>query len=208
MDLVEGSDDLYIFFAGWGHEIGIPRYEFYNLSKTLHQSRIFVRDGARLWYQRGVKGIASNFHELAAWVHGFTNKYKRVICVGNSLGGYTALGVTGLIGGQAIVFGPRTSIAPWCIAGMRDWRHMHDLQRMWWATAWRRHMWDLVPVLNKGRAKAIVHVARGYDPDMGHAMRIADCPGVDLRLHDHGTHSLVRYLRDQGRLPAIMQERA
>jgi hypothetical protein len=71
-------------------EAGNVRFDFQNLLDTLGVSYVLIRDPELYWYQHGVPGLG-DILAIAEYVKGLTKRYKRVVTLGVSMGGYAAL---------------------------------------------------------------------------------------------------------------------
>ena len=114
VELRQGSDKLFLFFGGIVGSIGMPPFEFYQASKILEFSRVFVRDLSQSWYQRGLPGIGSNAADIGGYLNGLIKNSgaSEIIFVGNSMGGYAALLFCAMLKtGKAVVFSPQTFLS-------------------------------------------------------------------------------------------------
>lgn len=85
-------DILYVCFAGfYPDEKGVPVFEFKNLLNKVDASLLFVRDVYKCWYQLGISGLGSSLEQSISFMKEFIKPYKKVVMVGNSMGGYAAL---------------------------------------------------------------------------------------------------------------------
>jgi len=204
-----GGTELYIFFGGIAAGIGMPPFEFQRASGILNQHRIFVRDLRQCWYQAGIPGGGRDICEVARHLEGLIEKTgaSRVRFVGNSMGGFAALMFSALIGtGGAIAFAPQTFISPFLRFRHGDWRWRRKILAAWIEGIRRERIWDLRGLLDASPPPegCEVFVSSACPLDGVHASRIAGCPGVRVRTFPEGGHGVVAWLRDNGRLPAIM----
>jgi pimeloyl-ACP methyl ester carboxylesterase len=208
-DFRPGSDTLYFLFAGIQGLIGMPPFEFCRSAGILDAHKVFVRDPAQAWYKRGLPDIGPDVDAIARLLRRFVSDTGAVNVrfVGNSMGGYAAILFCALLGtGRAIAFAPQTFIG-------RELRREHQDSR------WQPHIDELHRAMNGGETldlcacidahggaiDAEVHVATDDALDVVHARRLERYPSVALHWHPGGGHSLVRDLRDAGRLGAILK---
>jgi len=207
--LTPRTDRLYIFFGGISAGISLPRFEFYSSARILQYNKIFIRDFEQSWYHAGLRGIGSDLHSIRDYLRLVIHeaKPKRCIFVGNSMGGYAAiLFHTLLATGEAIAFAPQTFISP-----LMRWRH-HDhrwkaqILRTYRVSILRAKAWDLKPLMMRTSSPSKVSIFVSTDDvlDYVHAMHLKDVPGVRIYERSGGGHEVVKLLRNNGELPAIM----
>lgn len=208
-EIVPDSHRLYVIFGGIKGGLGVPAFEFYESSKLLVSSRIFVRDHAQAWYSKGLPGVARNAFELGEWLEREIERSgsEEVRFVGNSMGGFAAILFSAMLGrGRAIAFSPQTCIEP-------------DRRAIWGDSRWAEQVegvlavadpkvLDLKNYLNSvstSRLDVDVHVSSAEPLDLEHASYISDIRGVAVSIHPQGGHAVVRHLRDSGQLAEILR---
>jgi predicted esterase YcpF (UPF0227 family) len=207
--LTSGSEKLYIFFGGISTGISMPPFEFYNSARILEYSKIFIRDFEQSWYHAGLRGISNDLHSTCDYLHSVIQELspKKCIFVGNSMGGYAAILFHTLLGiGEAIAFAPQTFISPFMRLRYRDRRWKAQIFRTYRVSVLRAKVWDLKPLMmRKGSApKVSIFVSTDDAMDYVHAMHLKDVPGVRIFERSGGGHGVVKLLRNNGELPAIM----
>jgi hypothetical protein len=91
------SEYLIVCFGGMALKMGgIPPFEFLNyLSKTYKNNidLVFYVDINQCWYHKGIGGITNNIDETVIYLNTIINqkKYKKVIFMGVSAGGYASI---------------------------------------------------------------------------------------------------------------------
>jgi hypothetical protein len=204
------AETLLVLFAGLGPTHGMPRFEFLRAAAALPVQRLYLRDHAQAWYQRGVAGLGEDIRStadaLAARIE--AARPRRVVMAGNSAGGYAALLFGHLLQADAVLaFSPR-SFRGWRQRlrhrDLRRWREFVTLSRAGGVDA---AFEDLVAVFGDtpGFGHADVHYATGDRIDVLHAERLGPLPGVVLHPHPVGGHALVRSLRADDRLTALLR---
>ena len=209
IDLSENGNNLYIFFGGIAAGIAMPIFEFYNASRIIDEHKIFIRDFAQCWYQDGLPSRSKDVYSTAQYIKIQIEDIKpeKTYFVGNSMGGYAAILFSNLLSmGEVIAFAPQTFISPYLriLNGDKRWRK--QILNTYRKSFLKRKVWNLRPVLlrsNQGR-KITVFVSKADKLDRIHASHIADIQGVNIYEFDGGGHGIVKLLRDQGKLPAIM----
>lgn len=208
-DLVPGSTTLYIFFGGMAAGIAMPPFEFYRAAQILDDSKIFIRDFDQCWYHAGLHGCSHDIGSTASYLRREIDRIgaRRVVLVGNSMGGFAAMLFAALLGtGEVIAFAPQTFISPSLRMRHHDRRWPRQIAKVWWRGLFGQKIWDLKPLLASSGASlnVSVFVSPNDHLDAIHARHIEGLPGVTVYRIDGGGHDLVRVLRDSGRLPAIM----
>ncbi len=100
------TDTLIISFGGRAKEFGgILPFEFLNfLNKNFTEfDKHFYVDIHQVWYHKGIDGISSNIEETVAYLGSRIEKYKNVIFLGISAGGYAAILFGSLLNIQKVI---------------------------------------------------------------------------------------------------------
>ena len=109
---ISGSELLIISFTAHGKTIrDVQSYDFYNfLEKNYpHVSRYFYLDIHRSCYHKGIQDKSTNIDETVEYLKHKVKKYKRVIFIGLSSGGYAAILFGSLLGiSDVLAFYPQT----------------------------------------------------------------------------------------------------
>lgn len=207
-EFVPGARRLYIVFGGIAGNVGMPPFEFYKVARILDQSKLFVRDPAQAWYQRGLPGIGPDVASIGAWLTAriAASGAQEVVFVGNSMGGFAALLFCGLLGrGTALAFAPQTFVSRAMRARHGDGRWAEQLDRVH-AAPQLGEILDLRPWLaaNAPGIRAVVYAPVDHPLDWAHAAHLAGLPNVAVRGVKGADHSLVRQLRDAGLLHDLL----
>jgi hypothetical protein len=111
---VEGINNETLFVSFAGHDVmfgGIPRFEFVNFfNNSLNNvDRHFYIDVHKNTYHNGISGISRNVDETVVYLKQEIEKYKNVIFLGVSGGGYAAILFGSLLNVTSVVaFIPQT----------------------------------------------------------------------------------------------------
>lgn len=209
VELSKNRSNLYIFFGGIAAGINMPPFEFYNSAKIIDENKIFIRDFSQSWYQNGLskisKDIDSTVNFLKLQIK--TIKPHKIFFVGNSMGGYAAIMFAQLIGkGEAIAFAPQTFISPMLRLKYQDSRWREEIYKTYIRGFFKKKIWDLKKLLIKSvtKQKISIFVSNKEYLDYIHATHIKGINGVNIYDFEDGGHGVVKLLRDEGKLPAIM----
>ncbi|RKY21250.1 MAG: hypothetical protein DRQ55_04915 [Planctomycetota bacterium] len=210
-DFAPDSPVLLVTFGGLkGAPMGLPPFEFKGLSAGLEVKRLFVRDPAQAWYQRGLPGVAADVDGVAQHLTRriAASGAERVVMVGNSMGGYAALLFGARLDVHAVLaFAPQTFLGRVRRWLHRDGRWTRQLRGAWSSPSLQRGNLDLrraIPRAGPRRCRIQIHYGRDEQLDALHAERLARLPRVAVHGHATGGHALVRSLRDSGQLAQIL----
>ena len=106
------SDTLIITFAGMGWKNCLPTFIFYNFLKAYNNvNKLFFRDIKTRYYLLGLKNNTNDLEETIEFIKSLVNKkkYKKIISIGCSAGGYAAILFGHLLNfNKVIAFSPQT----------------------------------------------------------------------------------------------------
>ena len=208
-EIIPGSKRIYFIFGGFFAGMGMMPFEFFKSSQILKENKIFFRDFSQAWYQNGLPGIGRDIYEVRDYINQKIAQLNasEVFFVGNSMGGYAAILFSTLVGsGQAIAFAPQTFISPLKRLKYRDNRWAPQVLKAYRSSIFKKHHWDLQPLLAKRTDLSTIHifVSRKNRLDFIHANQLRCIDNVTIHEYDVGGHALVKYLRDAGKLPDIL----
>jgi hypothetical protein len=207
VDATPGYSTLLVSFGGIANKLPIPVFEFMRALDPFQINKIFIRDFKQCWYTNGIEGISKNPFETIEYLRKLISTYgsKRCVFLGNSAGGYAAL-----LYGQLLevhethAFSPQTFIDKW-----------HRL--MYWDRRWKKEisklnnassdLFDIRKVFRENYTPATKHNiywdAR-HRLDNIHAKRV-DSENVKHFRYQIGGHAIIKKLRDNGELYAILE---
>ncbi|MBW4575988.1 MAG: hypothetical protein KME08_11970 [Aphanothece sp. CMT-3BRIN-NPC111] len=206
------SKTMLICFGGIQGALGIPPFEFFNLTSDFNTKKIYLRDLKQSWYHQGLPGIANSIDGVAKYLEQEVTKEqaKRVVTCGNSMGGYAAI-LFGSILNVDIVhsFSPQTFIAPIKRFIYRDKRWQNQIKDLYKADSTQKIFADLKKYINSNQTnKPVFNIYYSSKDrlDKIHAERMRNISNVVLHLYDEGGHGLVKHLRDTGLLKDILRK--
>ena len=208
MDVGSGSSTLLITFAGISGALGVYPFEFFKITKGFDVDKIFIRDVNQAWYHKGLNGIGNNIEEIADYFKKLIEKYNynKVVCLGNSMGGYAALVIGKLIDADIILsFAPQTFLDSKNRELHRDNRWIEQIAQL--PTTIEPKYLDLSLLFDSKTNNSLIHIFYSLDEriDIVHANWLKDTANVTLHVYENGGHQLVQHLRKSGELYRILR---
>jgi hypothetical protein len=215
-DLESPSSTLLVAFGGLPGHIGMPPFEFFNISQDLSVKKAYLRDLDRAWYHAGVRGLGDNPQQVTEKLREAIARAdaSKVVFAGNSAGGWAALLFGALVDVDLVLaFSPQTTLQEKELRAANDTRWDRALIRARNLNLLSDEPLDLRPVLESNPpsrdGRRVVHFDSAFDLDAFHAERLANLPGVELDGHPErlkGGHGLIRGLRRDGRLGEMLRD--
>jgi len=200
-----GADCTLITFGGIRNGLGMPQFEFVRSLGSLKANKIFVRDFAQAWYQKGVPGHPSVL-ALADYLAKHTQGQQTLI-IGNSMGGFAALLFGALINATyTIAFAPQTFIGAKLRAIHKDNRWNNELSRLHEESGTEGEYYNLLPIMEQYQPSAEIVYGGNARMDALHAERLAHVPSIRLQCQEQGLHNVIVLLRDSGRLKEMVEK--
>ncbi|WP_373480503.1 hypothetical protein [Geminocystis sp.] len=207
LDLDRDGNTLLIIFGGIQSGLGIPPFEFKRITDSLPVKLIFIRDLSQAWYHLELPSIGNGINDIILTIESIKQQtnYSKVVCIGNSMGGYAALLIGSLIqADQVLSFVPQTFISKWLRIINFDNRWKEQINKLHKNSSISKQMFDLKVFLkNPQYKKAIIFSDRNNRLDALHASRLKSLPRTTIEWRDGG-HSLIKQLRDNGELQKIL----
>jgi hypothetical protein len=210
LDMRGDSETLLVAFGGMQGQLGMPPFEFFKATGAIPVKKLFVRDLRQAWYHRGIPGHGDGIEQVAAALGQIVSAggTRRLVCAGNSAGGYAALLFGTLLGADAVLcFAPQTVIELDALAAMDD--HRWDDQLLALQGALDPRWTDLgraLPGARRGATTYDVHFDDSFASDRLHAERLTGLDGLALHRLQGGAHGVVRDMRESGELDRVLQE--
>ncbi|WP_455757817.1 alpha/beta hydrolase family protein [Sulfurimonas sp.] len=205
---VGGSDTLLITFAGISGAVGLYPFEFFKITRSFNVDKIFIRDLDQSWYHNGLKGISSSIDGTAEYLRNIIDKhkYKKVVCLGNSMGGYAAILIGELIKADIVLsFAPQTFLDSKNREIYKDNRWAEQISSL--PKEIKTEYMDLSIFFSNINKKTKVNIYYSLDEriDIEHATRLKEFKNIDLYSYEDGGHQLVQLLRKNGDLYRILR---
>jgi len=201
-----GSSCTLVTFGGIRNGIGMPQFEFVKSLGTLPVNRIFVKDTAQAWYQKGIPGKPS-VEQLAEYLKEIT-KGTTTLTIGNSMGGFAALLFGTLINANHIIaFAPQTFISQKLRAKHNDTRWSKELSLLHNQKGPESRYYDLKSVLNSHSSNIEIVYGALDKLDTLHAARMESIKGIKVAAEPKGRHNAIVRYRDSGRLEQMVKEK-
>jgi hypothetical protein len=208
MELNSASDTLLIAFAGINGALGIFPFEFFNITKGFNINKIFIRDFGQSWHHTGMIDVSCNIEGTARYLQDFIKKqgYKKVVCLGNSMGGYAAIVIGTLINADCVhAFAPQTFLDGENRNKFNDNRWPEQISNIP-ATTDKKYL-DLAVFFKDYRGRCEINIYYSSDEriDIVHAQHLTNCHNIILHCYGHGGHLLVQFLKKTGELYRILR---
>jgi len=209
MDL-DNRKTLLIIFGGIAGHMGLPPFEFSKILTSIETDKVFIRDVNQTWYQSGLPGICNDFDGIKYFLDKLIckNNPSRVTFIGNSAGGFAAIALGHLLGiDKVVAFSPQTFITRWGRLFYLDRRWRTQIRNVYKHTRSNNYL-DLKRILNISAnvSESIeIHYCSNHRLDKKHAERLIHINRVNLVSYHYGDHSLVKHLKDNGKLLNILK---
>ena len=202
------SETVVVAFSGLGTlEGGRHAFNFLSFSADATFSSILVRDPEDCWYHGSVPGIGRGCRALASHLAERTSGYRRVVCIGASMGGYAALLFGHLLGADRVLaFGPQVLLDPAVLRSFGDLRWIERIDRIQDLGVEPAFL-DLSRLLVAAPASKTmfdVYVSADNHLDMRHAAPLLANPAVTVTPVRATRHNLVGPIRRFGILRRLL----
>jgi len=210
-DLSPPGPRLLVAFAGIRGELGIPRFEFFNVLKGVAVKKAFIRDIDRCLYHRGLRGLSRNIPETVPVLRRLIEESgaSHVTFVGNSKGGYAALLFGALLNVDVVhAFSPQTFVNLKNRVKFGETRNLRLIIPFYFRTLFLPKFYDLKPTLSSLNFDTRLHLHYGLDgkTDQFHAEHLKNIRGVVMHPYATSKTELMKRLRDSGELAAILSD--
>lgn len=202
IDLPYPGRPVLIAFGGMVGALGIPPFEFFNLTKNLNVNKIYLRDLNQTWYHSGLPEISENIDETASFLRRkvVESGANKIVVFGNSMGGYAAI-VFGILIKADIVhaFSPHTFINDIkYIRSKKQIQYVHD--------NFSNKYFNLknFTQLHDNLGKFYLYYDYKDKIDKKHAMLFKTSRNFALHSFRGGGHGLIKILKESGELQKII----
>ncbi len=193
------SPRLVVAFAGVQQKLGMGLHaEFHRSLEPLDCAALYVRDTAQRWYQYGAAEIDAVLAQIRAAAA--EAGAARLVCIGNSMGGFGALYFGARLKADAILaVAPQTAIDPEVTEGLGDHR--------WSAFQAAIPAYPFGDLTQLPPATGRVILCRGDADslDRAHARHLAARWTLEQRVVPDSKHDAAARLRDRGELAPLLR---
>jgi pimeloyl-ACP methyl ester carboxylesterase len=187
-EINNNSDILIVAFAGRGLKYGITQYEFVSVLDRLNCDQLYIKENKPSWYQEC-------FADILLYLKLKVKKYKKVIFIGNSMGGYGAILFGWLLNvNKIIAFAPQTFLDKYNRDKHNDTRWENELDLL--------NQTKLLDLNHIKHDNIDLYYAKDFHLDKLHAMHI-EC---NLKPFEGKGHAGIKSLWFSGKLRNIIKE--
>lgn len=207
MDFCHHNSDLLIAIGGVYGALGIPPFEFFQVTKSLPVNKIYLRDPNQSWYHGGLPGISKDIVETVDFLQKLIDFYNisNVVIVGNSMGGFAAILFGTLLNAQTVhAFSPQTFIDRFSRWRYSDRRWQNKIGKIYDLKSIK--FFSLKKVIKKKKPDTNIYVYYSANDrlDEIHAKQLVKFKNVNNFVFPCGGHNLIKLLRDNGKLINII----
>lgn len=207
-DFKADSEVLFMTFSGVGIGIGVPFFEFMKVLDQHDVKKILVRDVHKSWYHAGLIHLADSIDESVPVIQDLIKQSgaKKVVILGNSMGGYAAILYAALLGADEVLAFSPTTFANWKnrIRYLDYRQHFKYLKN---AKNKPYHYYDLVGVPGMDKPAIHIYFDTDFRPDRNHALHLArSYANVTLHPQHGGKHAVIKKIKERGDLDIIIRD--
>ena len=188
-----------VAFAGVRQKLGGLKYEFHRSLEQLDCAALFVRDPQCRWYQYDDASVSAVVDQIQAARE--QAGASRLVCIGNSMGGFGALYFGARLDADAILaFAAQTAIDPAVARGLGDDR---------WAeyqAAIATYPFGDLAEQTPARGRTILCWGDRDRADLAHADWLAKSWSFERLAVPDARHDAAARLRDDNRLLPLLQD--
>jgi hypothetical protein len=209
LDSTAVSDILMISFAVFPAPGGKSAFDFRRATSPLGVKRLFLRDPHMMWYQMGTPGISDDVPGVVEFLKKIIAQEhaKRVVMIGNSGGGFSALLFGALVGVDEIhAFNP-----PTLLRGPDDTSAPEQLEALILEKGGNIPYLDIREIFRehlKPETKVYIHYSRGESRDKRHAKYLREFPNVRLIEYPFVSHHVARFFAERAMLTPLLDAAA
>ena len=206
LDGTAGSTTMIISFAVFPAPGGKSAFDFVRATNPLQVQKLFLRDPNMMWYQKGTPGVGNDVPAVVEYVRGVIVRggVTRVVMIGNSGGGFSAILFGALVGADEIhAFNPPTKLLE-----ESDTSCPEQLNQLAAERGLTSPYLDLRRVLREHlqpKTKIYIHYSRGDGRDKRHARYLVEFPNVQLIQYPFVSHHVARFFAERAMLSPLLQ---
>ena len=208
------GDTLLVLFAGMGWKDSIPTFIFYNFLKEYKNvDKLFVRDIACRYYLTGLRNSTKDFNSTIELLRNLTSKkkYKKVVALGCSAGGYAAI-----LYGHLLKFTNVVVFSPQIVLNDKKEQLIGDTYNAPKTCKWLTNLnkdnefyqkcldlKNILPLDTKVEIHYSLRANNGADKKHALYLESENCKIIE---YNNNIHMLALELRDKGKLKEIIDE--
>lgn len=209
-DYTVDSDVMLIAFGGMNSRMGMPPFEFFNLTQNYPVKKIFLRDLRQSWYQRGLPKVGAHANALFKYLREEIAKHQlqKIVLVGSSAGGFASLLFGYLLKVDLVLsFAPQTFIDTHTCFILGDHRYREQIIKLYEHPHGIRKYYNLSKFFQPDhnlQTKFHIYFDENSDLDKIHAHTLKNYRNFDLHSYERGGHAMIRILKETGELKQIL----
>ncbi len=208
-DFSGNSSHLLVAFGGYFGGIGVPPFEFSNVSEGADVKKMYVRDFRRAVYHAGLPGLSKDIPSTAKVLQKLIaeSQAETVTFIGNSQGGFAAILLGPMLDVNYVhAFSAQTFADPWNRWKYGEKRWPHVALQLYVRSLFKKKYYDLRKVLGSLKYKTRIHLHYGLKDPMEkvNAEHLQGVPGVTLHAYPLGKRALLKHMIDSGLFDKIL----
>lgn len=209
VDADSEADQLVLAFSCVNGKLGAMFHNrFALLTDQARVHQLFVKDPSHRWFQGGIEGLTGSMEETLSFLQRLLTlgNYRRLVCVGASMGGYMALLVGSVLGADRVLaFSPQTFLDEVNRQHYKEPRWADYLARL--PTGVDPLWLDVRRVMDRylqPDTRIDIHYGKQLYMDGIHVKHLGERPNVHVCAHEVCRHDISVYLDQQGVLNDLL----
>lgn len=204
------SDIMLIAFGGMNSRMGMPPFEFFNLTQDYPVKKIFLRDLRQSWYQRGLPQVGANANAVLKYLQTeiAQHQLQKIVITGSSAGGFAALLFGYLLKVDLVLsFAPQTCIDTHTCFVLGDNRYRKQIIKLYQYPHGQHKYYNLSKLFKSDhdlQTQFHIYFDQNCGLDVRHANTLKNHPNVELHPYQEGGHGMIKILKETGELKQIL----
>lgn len=199
------TDSIIIAFTAYNSNGSkVNDFDFSSLSQSDQFSVILIKDLDNSWYTGGIAGAGEAFQEVIGYLASICARYKRVLCIGDSMGAYGAiLYGAHLKADKIIAISPQTTVSARTCRIMGDTRFIAHFDQLGGVP---EELSDVRNIIRSYPVRSLdVYVSKNDSTDVENARNIEGIENVHVQYIDYFDHWMAEEFKRYGVLRALIR---